>query len=778
MNQMFRFAMLLSALTLLGLNGCDSDAGSESPDSVNSCTDDCNPGDKKCDGNALYVCGKGEDSIDACYTWGLKEACSNDKICDEKKYECVAKCTENCNEHPEPWDDHKEPPVPKPTCGNGQLDEGEICDGDQLSPESACPSGTSLLEGQSLSCRADCTLNTSNCHEPCGNGQIDEGEICDGELLSSEAACPSGTSLLKGQTLGCNADCTLNTTNCHEPCGNGQIDEGEICDGDLLSLKAACPSGTSLLKGQTLGCNADCTLNTTNCHESCGNGQLDEGEICDGELLSLEAACPSETSLLDGQSLSCHKDCTLDTTNCEPCRTTITYGNSWLRAEGHSDDFDIVEGKVTWDGSCTETTDGNSFAALSNGWKPHFKNYDCLMALDYTKACKDVPSACETRVSYSEKWYKAHDDYYDDVKGVVTWDGICSDVSGGDTYAQLSNGWKPGFKGACEMSFRYLQCGGLFANPVIASDAPDPGAIWVDGTYYVATTPGPNGYQIFKSEELHTLKHVKDVNMKKPNHNGWAGGGTWAPEIHRVGKKFHLYYSANQKSDDTIGKPGERFCVGVAIADAPDGDYKDRGTPLVCAGDSDAAYERVIDASYFQDADGKHYVLWQQNGNRNNPSKIYIQQLDVKEDGAVVDLMNGTKPVKLIESDQDWEMYDVVNRRGVVEGPWLIRNGKYYYLFYSGNTYDGRKYAVGVARATAITGPYQKHDGPVMASRHTHFTSPGHGSVLKSPEGTWFHIYHAWKNNQRMVLVDRIQWIDDWPYSLSAPMYRSQPPIR
>ena len=57
---------------------------------------------------------------------------------------------------------------------------------------------------------------------------------------------------------------------------------------------------------------------------------------------------------------------------------------------------------------------------------------------------------------------------------------ICH-ASGGNSWALLTNGWTPTFSGdsACDLAFRHVQCGGLFANPVVDTDCPDPGVLQV-----------------------------------------------------------------------------------------------------------------------------------------------------------------------------------------------------------------------------------------------------------------------------------------------------------
>ena len=42
----------------------------------------------------------------------------------------------------------------------------------------------------------------------------------------------------------------------------------------------------------------------------------------------------------------------------------------------------------------------------------------------------------------------------------------------------------------------------------------------------------------------------------------------------------------------------------------------------------------------------------------------------------------------------------------------MVKHDSYYYLFYSGNWQS--TYAIGVARASSIKGPYEKHGDPIL----------------------------------------------------------------
>lgn len=184
------------------------------------------------------------------------------------------------------------------TCGNGMLDDGEVCDGDDLN-QKTCESLGYL--GGTLACAADCTLDTRACTEPtCGDGSREGFEVCDGADLNGETCQSQGFS---SGILLCAADCRSFDTSSCSLCGNGQLDEGETCDGEELGDKS-CES-LGFFTG-TLACLPTCRgLDTRNC-TNCGNDRLDINEVCDGtagiDETCLDHGCRSGT-------VTCAADC-------------------------------------------------------------------------------------------------------------------------------------------------------------------------------------------------------------------------------------------------------------------------------------------------------------------------------------------------------------------------------------------------------------------------------------------------------------------------------------
>jgi xylan 1,4-beta-xylosidase len=283
-----------------------------------------------------------------------------------------------------------------------------------------------------------------------------------------------------------------------------------------------------------------------------------------------------------------------------------------------------------------------------------------------------------------------------------------------------------------------------YHNPVIAGDYPDPSIIRVGEDYWATTTTGD-------WEPEFTLMHSRDlvnwvasgaVFEKRPE---WAARDFWAPEISQDRGRYFVYYTARKKNGP--------LCVAVATAAKPNGPYTDHG-PLVCQEDGS------IDAAAVTDESGARYLLWKEDGNsRDKPTLIWAQRLS--EDGTK---LSGPKK-ELIRNDVAWE-------GGVVEGPFILRRGDWFYLFYSGNSCCGRRcnYALGVARSRKLLGPWEKHPGnPILAENET-WQCPGHGSIVTDEGGRAFLLYHAYRKSEtafyigREALLDEVKWgADNWP---------------
>jgi len=149
-----------------------------------------------------------------------------------------------------------------------------------------------------------CDTKTKNV-DSCGDGFVDPGEECDGNI--GENTCASLGHYNQTGTLVCTPLCKFDTADCGGRCGDGIPNgtDGEQCDGNNLDGNSCESLGYT---GGTLTCAGDCTFEVSACAGRCGNGVIDadESEVCDGGNLGAETC---QTQGYHGGQLSCLSDC-------------------------------------------------------------------------------------------------------------------------------------------------------------------------------------------------------------------------------------------------------------------------------------------------------------------------------------------------------------------------------------------------------------------------------------------------------------------------------------
>ncbi|MFT4304321.1 MAG: hypothetical protein ACMXYG_07175 [Candidatus Woesearchaeota archaeon] len=202
---------------------------------------------------------------------------------------------------------------PLPFCGNNIVDPGETCDGTDFGRVKGCEDLPGF-KGGILSCNnLICQFDTSQCipDEPvCGNGIVEPGEECDGQLSLS---CQDFG--FEGGNIAC-TNCKIDTSGCEGEigvCGDGILNKGEQCDPPTMSMIYCTEFSDSFIGGQ-LSCD-NCRYSTELCipRVECGDGIISSGEECDGGIG--EASC----NLFDrfrGGILTCGDDCYYDTSLC------------------------------------------------------------------------------------------------------------------------------------------------------------------------------------------------------------------------------------------------------------------------------------------------------------------------------------------------------------------------------------------------------------------------------------------------------------------------------
>lgn len=255
-------------------------------------------------------------------------------------------------------------------------------------------------------------------------------------------------------------------------------------------------------------------------------------------------------------------------------------------------------------------------------------------------------------------------------------------------------------------------------NPVFPGWYADPEGIIFGKTYWIFPTfsapyDKQTHFDAFSSEDLVTWK--KHERIFGNEEIKWAKRAMWAPSIIEKGGKYYFFFGAND-----IQNNEQHGGIGVAVADKPEGPYKDHlGKPLVDKFHNGA---QPIDQFVFKDKDGAHYLIY--GGWRH----CNIAKLN--------DDFTGFIP------QADGTIFKEITPEGYVEGPFMfIRDGKYYFMWSEGG-WTGPDYCVAYGIADSPFGPFKRLE-KVLQQDATIARGAGHHSVIHVPgKDRYFAVYH------------------------------------
>jgi beta-xylosidase len=281
------------------------------------------------------------------------------------------------------------------------------------------------------------------------------------------------------------------------------------------------------------------------------------------------------------------------------------------------------------------------------------------------------------------------------------------------------------------------------ATPVFPGWYADPEAAIFQHQYWIYPTTSERyseqtHFDAFSSTDLvHWTKHADVLRMADVP---WAKKAMWAPAMAEKDGKYYFFFAANDiQNDKQVGG------IGVAVADHPEGPYKDLlGHPLV-----DAFHNRAqpIDPFVFHDDDGSWYLIY---GGWKHANIVKL-----KPDFSVVEPGADGKTYREITPSPEY-----------VEGPMMFkRNGKYYFMWSEGG-WTGPDYSVAYAIGDSPMGPF-KRIGKILQQDPTIGTGAGHHSLFHvARDDSWFIVYHRHplgdtNGNHREVCIDRMEFDAD-----------------
>ncbi|SFB93334.1 Glycosyl hydrolases family 43 [Parapedobacter composti] len=286
-------------------------------------------------------------------------------------------------------------------------------------------------------------------------------------------------------------------------------------------------------------------------------------------------------------------------------------------------------------------------------------------------------------------------------------------------------------------------------NPVFPGWYADPEGIVYGNRFWIYPTYSARYeeqvfFDAFSSPDLvNWTKHPRIIDTAEVK---WAKRAMWAPGVLEKDGKYYFFFAANDVHEGEIGG------IGVAVADKPEGPFKDLlGKPLINEIVNGA---QPIDQFVFKDKDGTYYMYY--GGWRH----CNIVKLN--------DDFTGLVPF------DDGEIYKEVTPEGYVEGPFMfIREGKYYFMWSEGG-WGGPDYKVAYAIADSPFGPF-KRIATVLEQDPEIATGAGHHSVIQIPgKDQWYIVYHRRPlgktgANERVTCVDEMHF-DENGYILPVKM--------
>jgi beta-xylosidase len=306
---------------------------------------------------------------------------------------------------------------------------------------------------------------------------------------------------------------------------------------------------------------------------------------------------------------------------------------------------------------------------------------------------------------------------------------------------------------SCQNKNKQLESVLTSKNPIVDGWYADPEGIVFGNQYWIFPTFSAK-YEnqvfldAFSSKDLvHWKKHnrVLDTSLIK-----WAKEAMWAPSIIEKNQQYYLFFSAND-----LQRPGgpywddkdlnnHRGGIGVAVAEAPEGPYKDHlGVPLIGEFHNDA---QPIDQFVFKDIDGTYYMFY--GGWRHCNISI------------LNDDFTGFVPWS------DNKLFKEITPEGYVEGPFVFRRKNNYYFMWSEGSWGNDTYKVAYAMSDKVTGPY-KRIGTILESDKNIATGAGHNSVINTPNtDQWYMVYHRRPipnkgRDHRVISIDKLEFNQD-----------------
>jgi GH43 family beta-xylosidase len=281
---------------------------------------------------------------------------------------------------------------------------------------------------------------------------------------------------------------------------------------------------------------------------------------------------------------------------------------------------------------------------------------------------------------------------------------------------------------ACPTFARTSTTGAASENPLVRQRA-DAQIFQHDDQYYMtASVPEYDRLIIRRAPTLAGLSTAEEAVVWRRPASGRMAGYIWAPELHFIDGRWHIYFAAGDGDD--------KFRIRTYVLRSSGADAFTSRWELL--GKFETPWDTfTLDSTVFEHR-GVRYVSWAQHepgiGNNTN---VYIAPL-------ATPIKLARAPARLTVPTLEWEIQGFK----VNEGPALLaRNGRLF-MSYSASATDAR-YCLGLLTAADdadLMNPavWTKSQQPVfVSSKATSVYGPGHNSFTVDEQGHDLLVYHG-----------------------------------
>jgi len=266
-------------------------------------------------------------------------------------------------------------------------------------------------------------------------------------------------------------------------------------------------------------------------------------------------------------------------------------------------------------------------------------------------------------------------------------------------------------------------------NPIVRQRADPHIFLHSDGYYYMtATVPEYDRIEVRRAETLAGLAGAEAKVIWRKHSTGEMGANIWAPELHHIGNRWYIYFTAGKAEDRWAIR---LYVLECAEANPLEGRWIERGQLRT-------NWESfTLDATTFEHR-GLRYLVWTQRQEGIKGTNIYIARM------ASPTAIEG-RQILISRPEYPWEQM----KYWVDEAPAaLIRKGRVWITFSASAT--DANYCLGLLSADENAdlldaSSWRKHPEPVLRSSEKNGQfGPGHNGFTTSKDGkTDIVVYHS-----------------------------------